>query len=95
MNELLQLAVPAAAGLVIGVFFFGGLWWTVTRGLCSARPALWFFASWMLRTGVALAGFIVVGRDDWQRWIACLLAFAAARLLVMRLTQAHRRPHAA
>jgi F1F0 ATPase subunit 2 len=94
MNELTRLIPPTAAGLAIGAFFFGGLWWTVTRGLYSERPALWFFGSWMLRTGVALAGFYFVGREDWQRWSACLLAFIAARLLVQRLTRCERSPHA-
>ena len=48
MSEFLSLAPALAAGLLLGVFFFGGLWWTVIRGVSSPRPALWFFGSMML-----------------------------------------------
>jgi len=56
MFELLSLAPPFAAGLVLGAIFFGGLWWTVRRGLGAAQPALWFFGGLLLRMGVA--GFV-------------------------------------
>ncbi len=58
-----SLAPALAAGLLLGAFFFGGLWWTVTRGVSSQRPALWFFASMLLRMSLTLAGFYFVGRD--------------------------------
>ena len=52
-------------------------------GVCRPeRPALWFFGSMLLRTSVTLAGFYFVGREDWQRWLLCLLGFVLARLLV-------------
>ena len=70
-----------------GAFFFGGLWWTVIKGVSSPRPALWFFGSMLLRTGVTLVGFYIVGRDDWQRWVVCLLGFVLARLVVKWLTR--------
>ena len=87
MNEVLLLAPALAAGLLLGAFFFGGLWWTVIKGVSSPRPALWFFGSMLLRTGVTLAGFYIVGRDDWQRWVVCLLGFVLARVVVKRLTR--------
>ena len=46
MNELLLLAPALAAGLLLGAFFFGGLWWTVIKGASSQRPALWFFGNY-------------------------------------------------
>ena len=39
------------AGLVLGAIFFGGLWWTVRKGLSSQQPALWFLGSMLLRMG--------------------------------------------
>jgi len=61
MNDVSVLAPPLAAGLLLGAFFFGGLWWTVTNGVSSPRPALWFFTSMLLRMNVTLAGFYFVG----------------------------------
>ena len=87
MHELLFLAPPLAAGLLLGAFFFGGLWWTVIKGVSSQRPALWFFGSMLLRMSITLAGFYFVGREDWQRWLLCLLGFVLARLVVKWLTR--------
>jgi F1F0 ATPase subunit 2 len=42
--------------------------------------------SLLLRTGVALSGFYLVGRDSWERLVVCLAGFLIARLIVTRLT---------
>ena len=87
MNEFLILAVALAAGLLLGAFFFGGLWWTVRKGVSSKRPAHWFLGSLLLRMSLVLVGFYFAGRGDWQRLVACLLGFIIARFCVMRLTR--------
>ena len=66
--------------------FFGGLWWTVRKGVSSKQPALWFFGSLLLRMSIALAGFYFVSGGHWERLLACLLGFVIARLIVTRLT---------
>ena len=86
MNEWLTLALAGMAGLLLGAFFFGGLWWTVRLGVTSKRPALLFLGSMLLRTGVVIAGFYVVSDGHWQRLLACLFGFAIARFIVTRLT---------
>ena len=96
MNELLILAL--AAGLLLGAVFFGGLWWTVRKGVLSKHPALWFIGSMLLRMGIVLLGFYFVGREDWQRWLLCLLGFILARLVVKWLIRPrveHRNARAA
>jgi F1F0 ATPase subunit 2 len=85
MNEFLPLAASLVAGLLLGAFFFGGLWWTVRKGMSSERPALWFFGSLLLRMSTALLGFYLVGQGSWARWLACLVGFVLARLAVWRL----------
>jgi len=86
MNELLQLALVLLAGLLLGAMFFGGLWWTVLKGISAKQPALWFGASLLLRTGLVLAGFYFVAGADWKRLLLCLLGFIVARFVVIRLT---------
>jgi F1F0 ATPase subunit 2 len=88
MSEFMSFAAAMAAGLLIGAFFFGGLWWTILRGLSSPRPALWFFFGLLLRMSVTLAGFYLVGRDNWKLWLACLLGFVLARLTAHGLSGA-------
>jgi F1F0 ATPase subunit 2 len=87
MPEFLPQAGAATAGLLLGAAFFGGLWWTVNRGISSSQPALWFFGSMLLRTGVALAGFYFVGHGHWDRLALCLLGFVLARIAINRLTR--------
>ena len=82
MHELIPLALPLTVGLVLGAVFFGGLWWTITRGLSSRQPALWFFSSLVLRMGITLVGFLLAGRGSSDRWLACLLGFFVARVIV-------------
>jgi len=87
MNNVSALLVSALFGATLGTLFFGGLWWTVQKGLTSNHPALWFFGSTLLRTGLVLAGFFFVSAGDWQRLLACLLGFFIARIVVTRLTR--------
>ena len=71
--------------MVLGVLFFGGLWWTVRKGVPAKRPALLFLCSMLLRAGVVIAGFYVVSDGDWQRLLACLFGFVIARFIVTRV----------
>ena len=89
MSDIPALALALVAGALLGTFFFGGLWWTVQKGVTSERPALWFLGSLLLRTGVILAGFYFVAQSHWSRLVTCLLGFLIARVIVVkRLTQA-------
>lgn len=86
MNEIMLHILVVLAGGVLGVLFFGGLWWTVKKGVSSTQPALLFFVSMLLRTIVVLIGFYFIGGGHWSRLLSCLLGFIIARLIVMRYT---------
>ena len=86
MHETLSLAPAMVTGILLGVMFFGGLWWTVRKGFSSKQPALWFLGSLLLRISIALAGFYFVSGGHWERLLVCLLGFVLARLIVTRLT---------
>jgi F1F0 ATPase subunit 2 len=88
MNETLSVVLALVAGILLGAIFFGGLWWTVSKGLSSRWPALWFFGSLLLRTSITLAGFYFVSGSHWERLLLCLLGFVISRLIVTRLTRA-------
>ena len=92
MNETLSLALALVTGVLFGAIFFGGLWWTVQKGVSSKRSALWFFGSLLLRTSIALAGFYFIARGHWERLLVCLVGFVIARLIVTRLTRAGEKP---
>ena len=92
MNETFRLMLALVTGLLLGAMFFGGLWWTVRKGVSSKRPALWFVGSLLVRTSIAVAGFYFIARGHWQRLIVCLIGFVVARLIVTRLTQSGEKP---
>ena len=95
MNETLTLVLALVTGVLLGVMFFGGLWWTVRKGVSSERPALWFLGSLLLRTIITLTGFYFVARGDWQSLLVCLLGFVIARPIVtQRLDNDRAKPGA-
>ena len=94
MTRILIFSLAGIAGLGLGVMFFGGLWWTIRRGLTSPRPAMLFLGSALLRMAVALAGFYLVAGGEWPRLVACLIGFLVARSIITRLTRrAEKIPH--
>jgi F1F0 ATPase subunit 2 len=84
MSDIPTLALSLLVGGLLGAFFFGGLWWTVQKGVASERPALWFLGSLLLRTSVILAGFYSVAQGHWSRLVACLLGFLIARVVLVK-----------
>ena len=92
MNEILSLVPALVWGMLLGAMFFGGLWWTVRKGLSSTRPARWFLGSLLLRTSLTLAGFYVISDGHWEKLLVCLLGFTIARLIVTRLTRLAEKP---
>ena len=84
MSDLPHLALAFVAGAVLGMFFFGGLWWTVRKAVTSEQPAIWFLGSLLLRTCLILTGFYLVAQGHWSRLVACLLGFLIARFIVVR-----------
>ena len=84
MKEVLGLVAPWLGGVGLGIFFFGGLWWTVRRGIRSRYAAVWFTGSLLLRAGVTLAGIYWFTAGRWEKLLACVLGFIIARVLVTR-----------
>ena len=87
MNDIGPILDALAAGLVLGALFFGGLWWTVRRGLTVANPALWFGLSALIRVAITVLGLYYIARSGWPSLLACLCGLLIARVAVMRLTR--------
>ena len=87
ISDTLSLLLALIGGVLLGAIFFGGLWWTVRKGVSSRQPALWFLGSLLVRTGAVLGGLYLVANGDWQRLLPCLVGFVMAQLVVTRLTR--------
>ena len=86
-HEIAALTLIFFTGVAIGAAFFGGLWWTVLKGVRTSRPALLFLASFLLRMTFVLIAFYLVGTAHSDRLAGCLLGFVLGRVLVTRLTR--------
>ncbi len=84
-HEAWSWLLAGLAGAGLGIFFFGGLWWTVRRTLASDRSALWHIGGLLLRMAVTMTGFYLIGAGQWQRLVACLAGFVVARMIVVRM----------
>lgn len=87
MNDKLILFFSAIAGLGLGTFFFGGLWFTVKKGMESTHPALWFMGSLLLRTSLTLLGFYFVANGELSRLLVCFAGFILVRTVITRKTK--------
>jgi len=80
-----QLGIASISGMVLGVFYFGGLWLTVKRLPFSARPALLTLCSYLGRLVVTLSGFYLVMAGSWERLLAALCCFMVMRIILVRI----------
>lgn len=89
MTEWHQVVLGACAGVLMGAFFFGGLWLTV-RWITAPcrRPMLTVFASLLIRGAVVALCFYALAR--WVGWIAILVALVAMILVRVVLSRAAR-----
>ena len=87
MSDIGPILAALAIGIFLGVLFFGGLWWTVRRGLTAANPALWFGVSALARMAIILSGLYYVARAGWPSLLACLCGLLIARVATTRLTR--------
>jgi F1F0 ATPase subunit 2 len=90
MSEITRIIGALSAGAILGTVFFGGLWWTVNRGLTATAPGLWFGLSALLRLGVTCSGLYLVARAGFMSLLACLCGILLARVAVTRLTRPAR-----
>lgn len=93
MSEMLSsvLGLAIGAGVLLGAIFFGGLWWTVRRGIVSDRPGVWFMGSMLLRTGIVATGFyflLGLTADGGKILLAGLAGFLMARGVATRFLPA-------
>ncbi|MFW6160311.1 MAG: ATP synthase subunit I [Acidobacteriota bacterium] len=84
MNEALLIIISLIAGLILGGFYFGGLWWTVNRLPKVNNPVFLSLGSFFLRTVITLGGFYLTAKGGrWYRVVIALAGFLAVRVLLI------------
>ena len=87
MSDIGPIIGALAIGILLGALFFGGLWWTVRRGLTAANPALWFGVSALSRMAMTLSGLYFVAREGWPSLVASLCGLLIARVAATHITR--------
>jgi F1F0 ATPase subunit 2 len=80
------------AGAVLGVVFFGGLWWTTQRLPATSRPALLLSLSLLVRVVVLAFGLLLVAQLGGGPLLFAAFGLVAARLGLTRLAVRGRLP---
>ncbi len=70
------------AGGLLGVFFFGGLWWTVQKMAVSDKPYLVSVISFVVRAFVALVVLYFLLNAGWIYLFVSLAGFITARTIL-------------
>ncbi len=78
--DWIYIIMAAPAGFLLGILFFGGLWWTVQKITAGGRPVPFLISSFLVRSGLLLAGFYLLLSAGWQYLLAGLVGFLAARV---------------
>lgn len=87
MSHQAPLITALIIGMLLGLFVFAGLWWTLRRGLVSSNPALWLGVGALVRLGVVLTTFYYMALAGIASVGVCLLGLLIARFAVTRLVR--------
>lgn len=81
---IIELPWALMGGVGVGLFYFGGLWWTV-RQLPSRRyPWLWALGSFLVRGGLSVMAFYWITGGRWEPVVMSLGGFLVVRTVMVR-----------
>ena len=84
MNNILLLSASFAAGALLGLAFFWGLWATVKQLGQKRHPVLIMLGSLALRFGLVLFGFyLLTQHGGWQQALSAAIGFTLIRVLIV------------
>lgn len=91
MSETTYNIFVFVAGIVIGILFFGGLWWTTRKAVTSKKPAILFALSFIVRLSITILLFYVLSAGHWEELLICFAGFLVGRLIVALATRTKKK----
>ena len=76
-------AVATVVGILLGLFYFGGLWWTLRRVMKSSRPGVLILLSFFVRTAVTLAVLFLMVRMHWALAVGSVVTMILTRVVLV------------
>lgn len=85
MMDMVPLVTAFCAGCALGAFFSLTLWSSVRKMVDEKTPWHVMFGGYLFRTSVVVAGFFLVMAGSWERLMAALAGFVAAKVVMGRI----------
>lgn len=83
-NVWMTSSFALLVGVLLGAFYFTGLWWTVRQLDSRRNVAPVFLLSMVFRTAVVVFGFYMILGKDWQHLLLGLFGFMIVRFFSTR-----------
>jgi len=83
VEQSVPILLAGAAGLGLGLIYFGGLWLTIRQLPHTRSPLAMLLVSLILRSVILMLGFYLVMGTHWERAIACLVGVMLVRMSLM------------
>jgi F1F0 ATPase subunit 2 len=84
MTDAVYLIASLAAGAILGIVYFRGLWQTVLRLPDFKRPAWSVSWSFAARVGIVMAGFYFIMQGHLERLAMAMAGFILVRQILVR-----------
>ena len=82
--DIIVFVLACLWGVILGLFYFGGLWWTLSSLPKKAKPKIWLGLSYAVRMSVALLGFWIVLGRGLAPFIVTIVMFFLVRFIITR-----------
>ena len=89
--EIFYCGLALVWGLALGLFYFGGLWWTLRIFTQKAGPKLWFGLSFLIRTFVVMLFFWIIVEKDIRAFFITFVGFLLMRFFLIRKLGAEKK----
>jgi len=83
MNSTSLLAASFFMGVLLGTFYFGGLWLTIKRLPCSRQPTLLSLASFFARSLICILGFYLIIGSGIEALLLSLAGFVLTKIALI------------
>ena len=87
----ISIAIAVPAGVLLAIFFYSGLWYTVRRLASTGHPILLTIGSFWIRMAIALTGFVILARRGLVDVTLAMAGFVAGRFVVSQFLPERRR----
>ena len=84
MTDIIIYCVAALWGLILGLFYFGGLYHTIKLAAGKRTIKSIFFLSFLIRTILVLAGFWLILRYGLRPFVISFILFVVTRFIMTK-----------